>query len=335
MPDEPGITTPGEDLELASVHVDAGGDAPGSRSAQLKRLAEVAAAVSREPTLEGLLRTVTEGAREMVGAHQAVTSRLVRGWTEAITHVSLSDKYAAWRGYEQVPKGLGVLNAVTRTNRPIRLTPQELVRHPDYRALRDAPDHPPLPNYLAAPLVSRRGQNLGLIQLSDKATVDGAVGDFDADDEALIVTLAQLASAAIENLELVERERAAGERVDATARSLKLLSDAGEALAENLDLDATVRTVASLAVPLLGDWCGVHLAPGDDDATADADGAPPRLAAQAATDPQVGQVVARAAGALDVAAVLHQRGPRTFDRLPATMLADVERALPDRALGPG
>lgn len=316
------------DLELASVRVEAGGAPSGTHSAQLASLAHVATALGAETSLDALLRIVAEGAREIVGAHQAVASRLVRGWTEAITHVSLSDKYSPWRDYDRLPKGLGVLNAVTRDNRPLRLSAAELAVHPEYRGLRDAPGHPPLPNYLAAPLVSRDGHNLGLIQLSDKATESGEVGEFDPDDEALLVALAQIASAAIENLELLEMERLAGERVDASARSLKLLSDAGEALAaENLDLGATLRTVTSLAVPVLGDWCGVHLAAEEDGELG--------LAAHAAADPQLGVAIARAIAGLDVKAALGARSPQPHDRLPDPVVAAIERALPGRSPGPG
>jgi signal transduction histidine kinase len=53
--------------------------------------------------------------------------------------------------------------------------------------------------WLAAPLVGRDGRNLGLIQLSDKCD-----GEFTAEDEAVLVQLAQMASVAIENARLVK-----------------------------------------------------------------------------------------------------------------------------------
>jgi signal transduction histidine kinase len=48
--------------------------------------------------------------------------------------------------------------------------------------------------WLAAPMVARDGRNLGLIQLSDRYE-----GDFTAQDEAVLLQLAQMASIAIEN----------------------------------------------------------------------------------------------------------------------------------------
>ena len=39
----------------------------------------------------------------------------------------------------------------------------------------------------------------------------------------------------------------------------RFLAEAGEALAGSLDIEATLKTIALLAVPRLGDWCAVHL----------------------------------------------------------------------------
>ena len=303
------------------------------RSAQLAQLADVARSLMGELVLDDLLRTVAEAARAIIGAHQAVASRLVRGWTEAFTYVSLSEKYARWRAYDRVPKGLGVLNFVTRENQPLRLTADELVAHPEWRGMRDAPDHPPLPNYLAAPLVARDGRNLGLIQLSDKAVErDDEVGDFTPEDEHLLVALAQLASAAIENLELRERERLAGQRVDASARSLKLLSDASRALAETLEVDATLATITSLAVPVLGDWCGVHLL--------DAAGRL-ELAAHAAEEPRIDVVLgslaehAHGRGGIDLEPALTAGATHRSTGLPSPVLEEMRSSFPDRPVDPG
>ena len=303
------------------------------RSSQLAQLADAARGLMGELVLDDLLRTVADAARAIIGAHQAVASRLVRGWTEAFTAVSLSEKYARWRTYDRVPKGLGVLNYVTRENKPLRLSPDELVAHPEWRGMRDAPDHPPLPNYLAAPLVARDGRNLGLIQLSDKALADeDVVGDFTAEDENLLVALAQLASAAIENLELRDRERLAGQRVDASARSLKLLSDASRALAETLEVDATLSTITSLAVPVLGDWCGVHLLDPAGELA---------LAAHAAEVKAMEDVLSglarqpRGADGIALEQALAGGVTRRITGLPSAVLEELHSRLPDRAVDPG
>jgi hypothetical protein len=109
------------------------------RGLQLRRLAENALALSAAETLDELLGLVTEAAVDVIGCHQGVTSRLPHGWSDATTYVSLSEEYAQWRGYDVVPKGLGVLNAVTRENRPLRLTGPELRAHPECAGSRTRP----------------------------------------------------------------------------------------------------------------------------------------------------------------------------------------------------
>jgi len=141
-----------------------------------------------------VLQVVTETARELVGAHQAATS-LVAGanWTRAIHAISLSEKYAAWREYDERPDGSGIYRLVCQQNRPMRLTQAELEAHPAWRGFGAAAGrHPPMRGWLAVPLTGRGGRNIGLIQLSDKRE-----GDFTDEDEALLVQVARLASVAI------------------------------------------------------------------------------------------------------------------------------------------
>jgi PAS domain S-box-containing protein len=180
-------------------------------SAQLQGLAGAALAVSEADSVEQVLRVVTEQAREVIGAHQAVTTvASPEGWSQALHLVSLSDKYAAWRSYEERPDGSGIYSWVCRLNLPMRLTQQELETHPAWRGFgQHASRHPPLRGWLAAPLVARDGRNLGLVQLSDRCE-----GDFTAEDEAVLVQLARMASVAIENTRLMAETQAANRAKD-------------------------------------------------------------------------------------------------------------------------
>ncbi len=225
------------------------------RGVQLRALAQSALALSAADSLDELLTLVTEAGVEVVGCHQGVTTRLPHGWHDAVTYVSLSEKYAVWRDYAIVPKGLGVLNAVTRDNRPVRLTPAQLRAHPDWRGLQDAPDHPPLPDYLAAPLIGRDGSNLGLIQLSDKLDET----PFSAEDEAILVQLAQMASSTIERLEAFEGERAARREAEQAALLRGVLSDASAVFAESFDPQGIAGALVALVVPRLADLSLLHL----------------------------------------------------------------------------
>lgn len=144
-----------------------------------------------------LLEVITEKARELVGAHQA-TASVVFGetWAKAVHAVSLSDKYAAWRAYDERPDGSGIYRLVCQLNRPMRLTHAELEAHPAWRGFGAAAErHPPMRGWLAVPLTGRGGRNIGVLQLSDRYD-----GEFSAADEAVLVELARLASVALQGL---------------------------------------------------------------------------------------------------------------------------------------
>ena len=166
------------------------------RSEQLQDLAQVASIVARAPTLEEKLNEVTRAARRVVGAHQgAVSLNAGNRWDKTTTYVDLSDKYAPWRTYEAPLDGSGIYAFVCETNQPLRLTQPELEANPRWRGFgSQSGRHPPMRGWLAAPLIGLDGRNLGLIQLSDRE--DGR--EFDKNDEAILVQLAQIASAAIE-----------------------------------------------------------------------------------------------------------------------------------------
>ena len=166
------------------------------RTEQLQGLAAAALVVASARTLAATLDEITQAARKIIGAHQGVVS-LTRGpeWSQAINAVALTDKYTAWRDYMTMPDGGGIYAWLCEENRPARLTQAELEAHPRWQGSGShALEHPPMRGWLAAPLVGRDGRNLGLIQLSDKE--DGT--EFDAADEAMLVQLAQFASAAVE-----------------------------------------------------------------------------------------------------------------------------------------
>jgi PAS domain S-box-containing protein len=178
--------------------------------AQLQGLASASLAISEADTVERVLRAMTEQAREVIGAHQCVTSLTGgEGWAQAINSVSLSEKYSEWHGFDPRPDGSGIYARVCRLNRSMRLTQAELETHPGWRGFGARENQPPLRGWLAAPLVSRSGKNLGLIQLSDRY-----VGDFPAEAAAVLVQLARMASVALENARLMAETQAANRAKD-------------------------------------------------------------------------------------------------------------------------
>ncbi|MBD2004529.1 PAS domain-containing protein [Trichocoleus sp. FACHB-40] len=182
---------------------------------RLQKLAEATLAINSALSIEEVLQVITEQARSVIDAHQSVTSLTVdQNWTQAINSVSLSDKYAAWRDYDEKTDGSGIYACVCHMNRPMRMTQAQLEAHPRWRGFGDAADkHPPMRGWLAAPLTGRDGRNIGLLQLSDKYE-----GEFTEEDEAIVVQLAQMASVAIENARLYEAQQNARTQAEAANR---------------------------------------------------------------------------------------------------------------------
>ncbi|ATB31908.1 PAS domain-containing protein [Melittangium boletus] len=188
------------------------------REVQLLELAKAAAAIHGASSRDEVLLAITEHARTLIGAHQAVTSVTTDG-SRAVTQASFSDKYAAWRSRADRPDDSEIYAWVSRTQRPLRLTQTQLESDPRWFAGSAPPrGHPPLRGWLAVPLVGREAQNLGLLHLSDKLDGD----DFTAEDESMLVQLARYASAALENLRLASETQAAEERARIAVEATQL-----------------------------------------------------------------------------------------------------------------
>jgi len=162
---------------------------------KLQQLTELAEQLNTKRTLIDTMQLIAEQSRLIIGAHQATVSFTVdKKWSQAITGLSLSEKYADYRSYDVPPDGSGIYSLVCETNRPFRLTQKEIEAHPRWKGFgKEAAAHPPMRGWLAVPLMDGNGRNWGLIQLSDKNE-----GEFTASDEALMVQVARLASSAIE-----------------------------------------------------------------------------------------------------------------------------------------
>ncbi|MGV3614844.1 MAG: PAS domain-containing protein [Fimbriimonas sp.] len=188
-----------------------------------RRLANAVVAIARAASLKDVLVAVTQQAVALIGVHQAVTSLPDGGdWTRTVSHTELSEKYAAWRDYDVKSDGSGIYSLVCESNRPLRLTQAELEAHPRWRGFGgEAHAHPPMAGWLAVPMVGREGDNLGLIQLSDKFE-----GEFTDEDEAILVQLAEVATTAVENAQLREALEEANRRANERAQELEAVMDA-------------------------------------------------------------------------------------------------------------
>jgi PAS domain S-box-containing protein len=187
------------------------------RTAVLRSLAEASVKINSVFALDSLLQVITDQARNIIGARQALTTLLPRGeWNRSITCVSVAEGQAA---LEFAKESSEMFMLACNLNKPVRLNAGARANTwgPVRRAT-DATRH----GWLAAPLLTRDGRNLGLIQLSQKLS-----GEFSPDDEAILVQLTHMASAAIDNVRLY---REAQEQIAETRRAQEMLERGKESM---------------------------------------------------------------------------------------------------------
>ncbi|MFW6074112.1 MAG: GAF domain-containing protein, partial [Chloroflexota bacterium] len=224
---------------------------------QMQEIAETSVEITKQRDLDSALDLVTRRSREIIGAHMSVTSFTVdQDWAQVVATTDFSDEYSEWRDYDEKPSGAGIYRIVCSENRPYRMTQAELEAHPAWRAFGEyAGQHPPLRGWLAAPLMSTDGTNLGLIQLSDRYE-----GDFTETDEAVLVQLAHAASTAIDNARLNDDIRESLSRVEEQARRLAILAEITRVLVSApLDPDTIARRAATQIGQQVGDTCVIRL----------------------------------------------------------------------------
>jgi K+-sensing histidine kinase KdpD len=190
---------------------------PHTGAERLRELAAASLEITAAATLDERLAVITERARAIIGARLAVTS-LAQGPGDArrISAASRSHEHLPWHDEDNLPGNPELVATVCRSKRPARLTRAELAPGPGV----------PLRGWLAAPMIAGDGRNLGLIQLADKEE-----GEFSPDDEAVLVQLAQLAAAGVENAQLYEGERAERKRAQRVAERLGRLQEVTGAIA--------------------------------------------------------------------------------------------------------
>jgi Stage II sporulation protein E (SpoIIE)/Phosphoserine phosphatase RsbU, N-terminal domain len=211
---------------------------------QLSRfLADTSLALHAGESLEEMLQLVAEQARELIGAECCLASVAIDdGSRAAIEAVSLSDaraKAAERNAKVSLSKVSSLLDAPAA---PARMTEADLARRPTAAILaRLTGTDRPLRGRLVASLTGLDGRELGTIQLFDKLH-----GDFTDIDEALLVHLAEMASAAVERAELYAQRRHA-ETVQGANLPVRLPEFQG--------VEIAARRVAGTRVG--GDWYDV------------------------------------------------------------------------------
>jgi len=170
----------------------------------LAALNQAALSIASEVSVEKVLKQITDSARNLVGARYAalgvpgqdgqmekfVTSGIEAGEAESIAHR---------------PLGLGVLGAIMRESRSIRLPRVD----DDPRSVGFPEGHPRMKSFLGVPIMAG-SEVLGNLYLTDKVIQleDGTwveAAEFSPGDQELVEMLAAHAAVAIQNARLYEQ----------------------------------------------------------------------------------------------------------------------------------
>lgn len=188
-------------------------DAARTTQDRMHSLLEAVLSVGRELDLAQVLRRIVEaavaltnaryGALGVIGAGQRLTSFLP---------VGIDEEEAARIG--PLPSGHGVLGELIRTPEPLRLS--DLTAHPARHGF--PAHHPPMRTFLGVP-VRVRDEVFGNLYLTEKR----GSADFDADDEAVVTTLAVAAGVAVDNARLYAESRRRGQWQEALGEITRLL----------------------------------------------------------------------------------------------------------------
>ena len=186
-------------------------------------LVDAGISLSSELRLDDLLARIVEAAREVVGARYAALGVLDTDRTMLAEFVTAGLDEAQRAAIGELPRGRGLLGALIRDARPLRL---ERISD-DPRSVGFPPNHPQMESFLGVP-VGFRGQVFGNLYLTDKLG-----GPFTAEDEQIALTLASQAAVAVENVRRLEarappsrraRERPGGGPGGARPRSTSMPS---------------------------------------------------------------------------------------------------------------
>ncbi|MCB9418323.1 MAG: GAF domain-containing sensor histidine kinase [Ardenticatenaceae bacterium] len=165
------------------------------RNRQLEALNQAAIAIAGELSLEKVLQKIVDSARDLVGARYAALGvPNSDGIMETFVHRGMTTDEAA--AMSHFPRGLGLLGAIIRERRPIRVPRIE----DDPRSIGFPANHPLMISFLGVPIMGGK-QVLGNLYLTDK--VDAP--EFTAADQEIVEMFAVHAAVAIQNARLYEQ----------------------------------------------------------------------------------------------------------------------------------
>ncbi|MEZ4593495.1 MAG: GAF domain-containing sensor histidine kinase [Chloroflexota bacterium] len=165
------------------------------RNRQMAALDKATMAISGELTLDKVLQQIVDVARELADAQYAALGvPNSHGYLETFIDSGMSPDEAA--GIPHLPKGLGLLGAIIKERRTIRVPRIS----DDPRSVGFPEGHPPMMPFLGVPVIAGR-ETVGNLYLTNKIGAD----EFTQMDADLVEMLAAHAAVAIQNARLYEQ----------------------------------------------------------------------------------------------------------------------------------
>jgi signal transduction histidine kinase len=202
---------------------------------RLRGLVDAGIAISSELSLDDLLQKLVETAAALTGARYAALGVIDETGTELERFLTTGIDSETHAAIGELPRGRGILGVLIRNAEPLRL--ESIADDP--RSVGFPPNHPPMRGFLGVPILLR-GRAYGNLYLTEKAG-----GQFSAEDQELVETLASQAAVAIENARLYE---------DATnwSAQLEALNEVGTALAAEIELPRLLQLICHRLRGLIG-----------------------------------------------------------------------------------
>ena len=207
-------------------------------------LLEAVVSVGSHLDLEVVLRRIVEAAAGLVNARYGALGVVGEAGSLAeFIPVGLDEREIA--AIHHWPEGRGLLGELITNPRPLRMA--EIAEHPNSFGFPEG--HPPMTSFLGVP-VRIRDEVYGNLYLTEKENG----GQFDEEDEAVVIALAAAAGVAIENARLYEESRRRQRWLQASAEVTRRLlsgvnSDAVLDLVMQQVLEMSGADLAVLALP--------------------------------------------------------------------------------------
>lgn len=222
---------------------------------RVTRLQELTSALSTAGTAVDVVETAVHAIERAVEATGTSFCRLDGDTVSVEGSTGYSDEVKReWTSFP-VASPLPISDAI-RTGEPVLCTTRAEVvdRYPS----------------TAASLVGSASQAFAVLPLRGESTVFGAIGisfgeerSFAPDEVAFLVAIATQVATAYERATSFEAERSARQAAERASERLAYLSESTAVLSQSLDTETTLQRVAELAVPVLADWCAVHIVHGE------------------------------------------------------------------------